>query len=111
MATKTMTEAHHRQQLADVKHRANLAKREGQIERYQHRLEILAHRAAQLSDQELAGLRAKWDTLRREVAAMRTTVGVTERKHRAAAAAAFKDLRDSFRATQEKHGLVKPKKA
>ena len=109
MATTTGTEGEHRANLAQSKHDAYVAKREGQAERYKHRLEILAHQAEQLTEEEQFDLRVKLDALRLKTAQVKQAAVATERKHREEATAAFKDLRASFRAVREKHGLVKPR--
>jgi len=100
-------EAQHRAKLADVKHRHYVAKRDHQVERMGVRIDLLVHRAGQLPAQTRGDLAAKLATFSREVSAVKGSTGATEKEHRAAANAAWKDLRDAFNAAYEQAGLAK----
>ena len=101
------TEVQHRSMLADVKHRHFLAKRQHQVERMKIRVGLLVLRAKDLSEETKADLAAKHSAFKREVDALVNTAGVTAKEHRAAATAAWQDLRTSFNAAYEKAGLGK----
>jgi hypothetical protein len=109
--TGTEIEAQHRAKLADVKHRHYVAKRDHQVERMGVRIDLLLHRAEQLPAQTKADLAEKLATFSREVSAVKAVAGQTAKEHRAAANAAWKDLRDSFNAAYEQAGLAEAKQA
>ncbi len=113
MATPTMSaiEAQHRAKLAEIKHRTYVNKREGQLARMAVRIDLLHHRADDLSSTVKSDLAAKYATFKSEVDEVKAKVGVTSKEHRDAANAAWKELRTAFNAAYEQAGLAEAKKA
>src|SRR4051812_33709392 len=109
MATPTMSaiEAEHRAKLAEIKHWTYMHKREGQLARLAIRIDLLHHRADQLSSETKADLAVKYAAFKSEVDEVKAKAGVTSKEHRDAANTAWKELRSAFDAAYEQAGLSK----
>jgi hypothetical protein len=112
VATPTMTaiEAEHRAKLAEIKHRTYMDKREGQLARMAVRIDLLHHRADNLSFATKSDLAAKYATFKAEVDEVKAKEGVTSKAHRDAANAAWKELRAAFGSAYAEAGLADAKK-
>jgi hypothetical protein len=104
-------EAEHRAKLAEIKHRTYVNKREGQLARMAVRIDLLKHRAENLSAATKSDLAAKYQTFKSEVDEVLAKAGVTTKEHRDAANAAWKALRASFEAAYAEAGLADAKAA
>ena len=113
MTTPTMTaiEAEHRAKLAEIKHWAYMHKREGQLARLAIRIDLLHHRADQLSSATKSDLAAKYAAFKSEVDEVKAKAGVTSKEHRDAANAAWKSLRSAFESAYAEGGLAEARKA
>lgn len=103
-----MTEAEIKQRLEVIKHQMYMAKREGQVLRLELRLDLIRERARAalaagvITEADITNARAKWETFKSEVAALKAAGDSATKKERAACTAAWNDLRDTLRAAREK---------
>jgi len=104
-------EAEHRAKLEEIKHRTYMDKREGQLARMAVRIDLLHHRADNLSPATKSDLAAKYSTFKDEVDEVKAKEGVTTKDHRDAANTAWKDLRAVFNAAYAEAGLGEAKRA